>query len=756
MGKCKTELLAPAGNYESFLGAIAAGADAVYLAGTKYGARAYADNFTEEEICEAISYAHIFGRKVYLTVNTLLKDEELEELPVYLTPYYLAGLDGVIIQDMGVLLTIKEHFPHLALHASTQMSLTGSAGAGMLKELGVVRIVPARELSLQEIQRIKKESGVEIESFIHGAMCYSYSGQCLFSSILGGRSGNRGRCAQPCRLPYRIGKADEEGGECYPLSLKDMCTVDVLPALMEAGINSFKIEGRMKKPEYAAGVTAIYRKYIDMYEQNGKAGYQVERTDRDKLSSLYIRSNMQEGYYFKKNGKDMVTLQSPSYNGSDEKLLQEIRKLYLDKPLKKKIKLYAEFTVGKNAILILEAPNDKGEVHQVRVEGMPVEAAMKQPVSEENIKTALLKLGNTPFMAEVGDLELTVTGDVFYPLKALNELRREGVRELIKTFDPYGRKLSDIMDAAAISNDANGYIENNMLTRMVNYKSTKSQTIEGVRILISSKEQLLALKEAALKPQMIYIESELAQEKYVYISELKSYGDNTEHPCKVYLALPYIVRSADTDSLRPLLPIIREADGCLVRNLETYAWLRGIAYEGEIALDAGLYCFNKKSLDFWRERVHSICLPYELNERELNLLTQDVLRLEECSSLEQTVYGRLPLMVTANCIAKTADTCQKSFHDQTCYYLKDRYHKIFPVTIHCRYCYNVLYNSLPLSLHEKIIKAKMPFFMRLNFSVEDYDQTAEVLAFFEKLLQGNRAEPPYREYTKGHEKRGVE
>ena len=169
--------MAPAGNYESFLGAVAAGADAVYLAGTKYGARAYADNFTEEEILMAVSYAHVFGRKVYLTVNTLLKDEELRELPVYLEPYAAAGLDGVIVQDLGALLVIREHFPRLALHVSTQMSLTGEAGAELLKELGAVRIVPARELSLEEIRRIKEKTGLEIETFIHGAMCYSYSGQ---------------------------------------------------------------------------------------------------------------------------------------------------------------------------------------------------------------------------------------------------------------------------------------------------------------------------------------------------------------------------------------------------------------------------------------------------------------------------------------------------------------------------------------------------------------------------------------------------
>ena len=201
----KVELLAPAGSIDAFYGAIHAGADAVYLGGSRFGARAYADNFTEEELIRCIRYAHLFGRKVYLTVNTLVKESEFSELYGYLLPYYEAGLDGVIIQDLGVLSYIREHFPKLELHVSTQMTITGRYGAALLQQKGACRMVPARELSLKELVEIKQATGLEIEVFIHGAMCYCYSGQCLFSSILGGRSGNRGRCAQPCRLPYTVG-----------------------------------------------------------------------------------------------------------------------------------------------------------------------------------------------------------------------------------------------------------------------------------------------------------------------------------------------------------------------------------------------------------------------------------------------------------------------------------------------------------------------------------------------------------------------
>ena len=256
----KVELLAPCGSYESFLAAVRAGADAVYLGGKAFGARAYAENFSEEELISVIRQAHLFGVSVYLTVNTLVKEQEFSAVYEYILPLYEAGLDGAIVQDMGFFRFLRRNFPGLKLHASTQMTITGSYGAAFLKEMGCERIVPARELSLQEIKAIKRKVPIEIEVFVHGAMCYCYSGQCLMSSMIGGRSGNRGRCAQPCRLPYKTA-----GKEGYFLSLKDMNTLEHLPELIEAGVDSFKIEGRMKRPEYVAGVVSIYRKYIDKY-----------------------------------------------------------------------------------------------------------------------------------------------------------------------------------------------------------------------------------------------------------------------------------------------------------------------------------------------------------------------------------------------------------------------------------------------------------------------------------------------------------
>ena len=326
----KIEILSPAGSYESLLAAIANGADAVYLGGDAFGARAFAGNFTTDKLKEAIDYVHYHGKSLYLTVNTLLKNEELEEeLYHYILPFYEQGIDAVIVQDMGVLRFLHKHFPDLPLHASTQMTVTSTEAARFLKQCGVTRIVPARELSLTEIRHMKDASGLEIESFVHGALCYAYSGQCLMSSMIGGRSGNRGRCAQPCRLPYELknesGQTMGKKDECYRLSPKDLCALDEIPQMIQAGIDSFKIEGRMKKPEYVAAVTRMYRKYVDRYLENPDAPYKVEEQDYKQLMELYNRGGFTKGYYEKHNGKDMMSMKRPNHQGLFVGEIQQIK-----------------------------------------------------------------------------------------------------------------------------------------------------------------------------------------------------------------------------------------------------------------------------------------------------------------------------------------------------------------------------------------------------------------------------------------------
>ncbi len=312
------ELLAPAGSYESIKAAVNAGADAVYAGGSLFGARAYADNPDEEHLIRGIEYCHLHGCRLYLTVNTLLKEQELEEkLEPFLRPYWQNGVDGLIVQDLGVACLVRERFPGLPLHASTQMTVTGPEGARFLEKMGFTRVVPARELSLAEIRAITAETGLEVETFIHGAMCYCYSGQCLFSSLIGGRSGNRGRCAQPCRLPLRIpdGAGKESGSSCL-LSMKDMCTLDLLPDILAAGVVSLKIEGRMKRPEYTAGVVSVYRKYLDLYQASGRDGYHIEESDRTLLLDLYNRGGFSGGYYRMHNGPAMMSMKRPNHMGT--------------------------------------------------------------------------------------------------------------------------------------------------------------------------------------------------------------------------------------------------------------------------------------------------------------------------------------------------------------------------------------------------------------------------------------------------------
>lgn len=718
----KVELLAPAGNYESFLGAMHAGADAVYLGGEKFGARAYARNFSKEELCRAIRYAHLFDKKVYLTLNTLVKESEFSQIYDYLKPYYEEGLDGIIVQDMGVFAYVRERFPNLPLHVSTQAFVTGAAGAGFLKEQGAARIVPARELSLKEIRQIKEQTGLELETFIHGAMCYCYSGQCLFSSIAGGRSGNRGRCAQPCRLPYQ-GKI--EGKSCfekesYPLSLKDMCTIEDLPALIEAGIDSFKIEGRMKKPEYAAGVTAIYRKYIDAYYENtAKNGHfvpkqwKVSNADMQKLSSLYIRSEIQNGYYFRQNGKEMITLQSPSYSESDEKLLQDIRKKFLIPEKKKGISLYLYCHVGEPLMLTLSC-----EKENVTVTGAVVERASNQPVEAEVLKQRISRFGNTLFAVEA--CQVDAEADCFVPLKALNELRREGCEQL----------------EDAILKQNNDTLKNDEKEKPL----PSGKPVTGWSVLIATEEQRKACLTCASDIKRIYMDSDLF---------LQTGRKELPESSEVYLALPFVLRMRDKKFLERLKQeaLHGNIDGFLVRNLEELGWLKKELPFCPVVFDAGMYSFNKKALEFYQSMGEMICLPYELNGREKQKLLEST--RDEAGQFEQVIYGRIPMMIAANCLNQTADYCDKKEKNMT---ITDRYHHEFPVQNVCSHCYNIIWNCLPLSLHARQEKYA-DCLRRLQFTTEGFEETKQILQWFTKK---DHAEGfPVQKYTTGHETRGV-
>lgn len=763
------ELLAPAGNYEAFLGALNAGADAVYLGGERFGARAYADNFDEEQILRALHVAHFYGKKIYLTVNTLLKERELAELSAYLSPFYEAGLDGVIVQDFGVFCHIREQFPGLPLHVSTQMAVTGARGAAFLKEQGAVRIVPARELSLDEIRDLK-ETGVEVECFIHGAMCYCYSGQCLFSSILGGRSGNRGRCAQPCRLPYEMYDGAERFlMKGYPLSLKDMCTLEYLPKLLSAGIDSFKIEGRMKRPEYAAGVTAIYRKYIDRYYREGAERYQVDSADMDRLRGLYIRSEIQTGYYERHNGKEMITFTAPGYSGSDEAFLTQIREKYLTEPRKMPVRMEAYLKVGEPLRLRItaesfsESGQEGGTELSVEAVGETVQPAKNAPLTEEEVRKRFCKTGDSLLL--VKDCVVSMEGAGFVPVKSVNELRRRAVKEFeesvvknrlgqsnierLKTQEISGMGAEERFCGRTEGMETAG--ENRKRERAVSRQQSGQAATD---CLVSTMEQLRTVAHWG-RCRRIYVESDL------FVSEgtavLRVLEQAAFFGGEWYLALPYILRARDEAYLQRLFDGLpgREGQfgGFLLRNPEELALVRALrCREPErfggcgLVSDAGLYCFNSESVRFLSEFAGEITLPYELNAREASRLVRAA--KEQGADTVLIVYSRIPMMVTANCLRKTADLCRGAKEEGQRFFLKDRYGATFPVVINCDHCYNVLYNSVPYSLHGAKRERD-----RIGAASFRYDFATETGAQCRQILEG---EFPFAEYTAGHCKRGVD
>ena len=438
----RTELLAPAGSLAGLKAVIAAGADAVYVGGTRFGARAYADNPGEEDLLYGIDYAHLRGAKVYMTVNTLLKEEEMDSLCSYMEPYVRCGLDAVLVQDFGVLVMLREAFPDLPLHASTQMTVTGPEGAALLREYGVTRVVPARELSLRELIRIKEVSGLEVETFVHGALCYCYSGACLMSSMIGGRSGNRGRCAQPCRLLNLLNdKTGFDGSTSilerkearHFMSPKDLCTIDLLPEMIQAGIDSLKIEGRMKKPEYAAGVVSVYRACLDR-AMTDPDHYRVSEEEHRILYDLYNRSGFTDGYFHRRNGPEMMALVKHELTKEEtdarQRLYEEMHSRYMDEPYT--VPVRARFTVRSGEPLKAELscsghPESGAEI-AVQVEGPPVQEARKQPLSKERIRENAMKSGGTDFT--ILSLEIDTDGRSFVPISQINELRRDALDSL--------------------------------------------------------------------------------------------------------------------------------------------------------------------------------------------------------------------------------------------------------------------------------------------------------------------------------------
>lgn len=533
----KPEILAPAGTVESVRAAVNAGADAVYVGGNMFSARAFAGNFDTNELLDTIDYCHIHNVKLYMAVNTLLKNNELSMLTDYMEPFVKQGVDGVIIQDMGVFRILKKAFPELPLHGSTQMSITSSYGAEFLRNLGFTRFVPARELSLNEIKQIKAKTDMEIETFVHGAMCYCYSGKCLMSSYAGGRSGNRGRCAQPCRKLY-TGNGYKE----YALSLKDMCMLGDLDKLIDAGIDSFKIEGRMKRPEYVAAATYAYKEVRDAYLCGEDIGSIADKYN-NMLLDIYNRGGFSKGYYFMKNGKELLANKRPNHQGIMIGTVVSVNKpnitIQLDcnvnaqdiveiRTQAKDIELTTGTSAGKGELLELKAKDfhliKKGDkVYRTRnnallekinkelvnnakkitvdahitakigkrlrlditnpyngnivaVESDIVSAANNRPVTKEQLLEKLSKTGGTEFVFHLtGDID----DGIFVQLGSINALRRDGIVKIRKDIvNAYRRKLTnDDIDNDKINTDNH----KNDITKNTEAISDISKNTEAVK-----------------------------------------------------------------------------------------------------------------------------------------------------------------------------------------------------------------------------------------------------------------------------------
>ena len=699
------ELLAPAGNLEIFKGVIESGADAVYVGGSMFGARAYANNFTEEELLEAIDFAHLRGVKVYLTVNTLIKNSELSKLYDYLLVYYKRGLDAVIVQDIGVVKAIHEYFPSMEIHTSTQMTVTGADGVRFLSQFGVTRVVMAREVSLAEMKRIHEETGMELEAFVHGALCYSYSGQCLFSSILGGRSGNRGRCAQPCRLPYTVeGKKDE-----YILSLKDMCGIKALDKLHDAGVYSLKIEGRMKQLEYACGVVKYYRSYIDSMKP-------VSDADYDRIKALGNRCGFTDRYYFDHNGSDMVTYVKPNFVSNAAEPSPEKRKLSIEGEL--------VLREGEPGSLTVK----RGDVtYKASIE--PVSAALKAPLDKKAAIDRINKTGDTDF--EFSHIKAQIGENVFVPNGALNKLRRDAISGLCdKLLKKYYRNDARYVDMSGLTA---------LPEHVVKSDAAHDEAINDYTTICScmTRAQLDTLIGYECF-DVFYLDFDMYDRKTLIQQFADDVKSLTKRNKKVYLMLPTIFRADSSDYF---VTIAKELDkvsfeGFVVKNYEELYLTENLFTGRKVILAHNMYTFNDVSKSaFFEHGVSGDTVPLELNSKE-------IMHRNNIGS-QMIVYGYYPLMTTANCVHKNTKGCDKK---QKLIYLKDRYNKSFAVCNNCKECYNTIYNSLPTMLTKNIGKLKEAGIrsFRYSFTIETPKQIKAVM------------DDKVAEYTNGHYKRGVE
>lgn len=671
------ELLAPAGSYEGVAAAVKNGASAVYMGFGDFNARRNAKNFTEEEFDTAVDFCHDRGVKVYATLNTIVSDREL---PAALETAYRAcryGADALIVQDLGLTRAIRESLPDIAIHASTQMSVHNLDGAKKAAELGASRVVLARELSREEIAFIGRNSPIETEVFCHGALCMCYSGQCYMSSIIGRRSGNRGLCAQPCRLNYSLGLKTGD----YPLSLKDLCLIDHISDLEKCGVSCLKIEGRMRRPEYTAIVTGVYSRAI----RYGKSPTKKELGD---LQAAFSRQGFTDGYFINAKGPSMFGIREDAEK-KEHPVFAEAKKAYSaadDGTVP--VRFYAVFRRGQQICLGVEAQGGQ----RLTALGPVPQESISHPLIEEALKEQLSKTGGTPYFVE--SVQCIIEEGLYVPVSAINELRRSLLSRLSET-------RSDYYSRRYIPYKYSPVYENPTEPPRLNFS------------VLSAKQ--LSPELAEFCPAMLYLPIE---ELIGNLSRVAPFVKNGV--TKIAVTLPPIIHDDEQKQIKSMLERARNAgiNDALVGNLGhiVLASSYGFALHGDI----GLNIFNTEALRSAQEMgLISAALSFELRLRQI----EDI---SKCIDTEMIAYGRLPLMVTENCIVKNSmNSCSCDNSPQ----LRDRKGLAFPV-LKAFGCRNVIYNSKKIFLADKAsdyFSAGL-WAARLSFTTENAKECSLVAA----------------------------
>ncbi|MCQ2381413.1 MAG: U32 family peptidase [Acidaminococcaceae bacterium] len=810
------ELLAPAGSWEALEAAVFAGADAVYLGGKNFGARQYADNFDNDKLTKAVTFAHLHRVKIFVTVNTLVDDSEMDELAEYLLFLNNIGVDGIIVQDVGVIRVARQIVPDLPLHASTQMTVTNSLGVMFAKNLGMERAVLARELSVKEIEEACTKD-IEIETFVHGALCVCYSGQCLMSSLIGGRSGNRGRCAQPCRLPYKLVDkngndmlSDKEVGQ-YLLSPKDLNTLNILPKIIDAGVTSFKIEGRMKRPEYVAVVIDAYRRAIDSY----LAGeYNVSQTDFDNIEQIFNR-DFTTAYLQKRPGKTMMSHRRPNNRGVLVGRVTEIvgkgqAKIKLEKSLHIGDGLEFWVTVGgRTGINVEKILLNNQEVQSAKA-GETVTVAVpkgvrlndrvfrtldselmsyaqqfygtdgKKRISVKAVVTARLgKPLEIVFSDEDGNVGSGETDFIVETAKkhALNEemLRKQidrlGSSEFeLKDFvlecdDNVMVPVSEINEARRVA------VEQLILARINNFVGQRSKIYAYQLPLLCKnnvgKQGILAVHcdtvdkvKAALDcgANRIIYGGDAFSVKYIndadYAKVVKLMKDKG---AEIAFATPRIVKEEQLEYFAKLFAYWEklQPDFVYINNIGLWNLAKG--YKLNLWADHSLNIFNSQALQFWQEQgAKGATLSCELTMAQVGkLASQQVL------SLECFVQGRIEMMVSEYCAGGSflgdLDKGECQFHCGKQLFLEDRQNAKFPV-VGDQYCRMHILNSVELSMAaniQEMLKIGVSVF-RIDGRFYSVADVANMTNLYAKILNGaTTVTENLPNTTRGHYFRGV-